>query len=60
MGWTVHPEIIQLLEWLALMLLSFIIGIMFEKNRQADIALANKKARLKAEIERHLANQVKL
>lgn len=60
MGWTVHPEVIQLLEWLALMLLSFIAGILVERNRQADIRLANRKARLKKAIEEHLANQVRL
>jgi hypothetical protein len=60
MGWTVHPEVIQLLEWLALMLLSFIIGILVERNRQANIRLANRKERLKKAIEEHLANQVRL
>jgi len=60
MGWTVHPEVIQLLEWLALMLLSFIIGILVERNRQANIQLANRKERLKKAIEEHLANQVRL
>jgi hypothetical protein len=60
MGWTVHPEVIQLLEWLALMLLSFILGILVERNRQANIELANRKERLKKAIEEHLANQVRL
>lgn len=52
MGWTVHPEVIQLLEWLALMLLSFIIGILFEKNRQRDSEIKNREERLQRAIER--------
>jgi len=50
MGWTVHPEVIQLLEWLALMLLSFAIGILFEKNRQRDIEIKNREERLQRAI----------
>ena len=60
MEWTVHPEIIQVLEWLVLMLGSFVIGILFEKNKQRDIETANRKERIKLAVERHLANQVKL
>lgn len=52
MGWTVHPEVIQLLEWLALMLGSFVIGILFEKNRQRDIEIKNREERLQRAIER--------
>ena len=59
MEWTVHPDIIKLLEWLAIVFLAFINGILFEQNRQRDRLRKNKKTRLLQEIDTYLANQLK-
>jgi len=59
MEWTVHPDIIKLLEWLAIVFLAFINGILFEQNRQRDRLRKNKQTRLLREIDKHLANQLK-
>ena len=59
MEWTVHPDIIKLLEWLAIVFLAFINGILFEQNRQRDRLRKNKQTRLLKEIDNYLANQLK-
>ena len=59
MEWTVHPEITQLLQWLALMLGTFILGVLFERDRQRTIKDKNKQARLIKEIDTYVANQLR-
>lgn len=59
MEWTVHPDIIKLLEWLAIVFLAFINGILFEQNRQRDRLRKNKNTRLIQEIDTYIANQLK-
>lgn len=59
MEWTVHPDIIKLLEWLAIILLAFINGMLFQQNRHREQLRKNRETRVKREIDTYVANQLK-